>query len=415
MRMEFLKLSWKNIITRPLGALLSIILLGLSIMLISVILHVGKQFEQILYRNIEGVDMVLGAKGSPLQLILSAIFQIDAPTGNIPINEANKLAKNPLVKNAIPLAYGDSYQGFRIVGTEKKYLELYSAKLLEGVLFQQPFEIVVGATVAQQLKLSLGSTFYSQHGFDSAGEEHDNQTFKVVGILKPNGTVIDKLLLTPLSSVWEAHTHVEDMEEHDHENSEPHHHHLTENHEMEEEREITAMLIKFRSPMGLIQIPRFVNENTSMQSAIPTYEIHRLLALMEGGIGMIQWLALFIMIVSCFSIFIGLFNTMKERKYEMALLRNFGASRWQLVRMVLQESLILILVGFGIGVFFSRLTFWGFSNLSYTNYNFYFSTEWFLIEELYLMLAVLFLGVLTAVIPAIQVFNLQISRLLAEQ
>ena len=149
--MNLLKLSWKNIISRPLGAILSITLLSLSIALISLMLHVGRQSERVLNRNIEGVDMVLGAKGSPLQLILSAVFQIDVPTGNILMKEAGRLAKSPLVKNTIPLSYGDSYQGYRIIGTETEYLELYQAEFQAGKIFQEPFEVVIGATVAQQL------------------------------------------------------------------------------------------------------------------------------------------------------------------------------------------------------------------------------------------------------------------------
>lgn len=449
--MNLLTLSWKNITTRPLGALLSITLLGLSIMLISLMLHVEKQFGKTLNRNIQGVDMVLGAKGSPLQLILSSVFQIDAPTGNISMAAANKLTKNPLVKNAIPLAYGDSYQGFRIVGTETDYLVLYQAKLHKGSIFQKSFEVVVGATVAQQLKLKVGSTFHSQHGFEEEGEAHDDHEFKVVGILKPNGTVVDKLLLTPLASVWDSHNHAEheseheedehkhddgehhhaDGDEHKHDDDEHHHadggehkHDEKEHHHKDEEghkhedaadKEITAMFIQFRSPMAMMQLPRYVNEKTTMQAALPSYEVSRLFQLMEGAIRLMQILAVFIMLVSCFSIFISLYNAIKERKYEMALLRNFGASRWQLVRLVLQEGLLLTSLGFAAGILFSRLAFWGFSVLSYSVYQFHFTTEWFLIEELYLMFSMVLLGAFASILPAIQVFRLQVSNVLAEQ
>ena len=400
--MNLLKLSWKNIISRPLGAILSITLLSLSIALISLMLHVGRQSERVLNRNIEGVDMVLGAKGSPLQLILSAVFQIDVPTGNILMKEAGRLAKSPLVKNTIPLSYGDSYQGYRIIGTETEYLELYQAEFQAGKIFQEPFEVVIGATVAQQLSLNLGDTFHSQHGFDNEGESHEAKKFRIVGLLKPSGTVLDKLLITPQASVWQSHQHgEEEEEEHD-------------GHDHEEEREITAMLVKFRSPLGMIQVPRYVNEKTNMQAAIPSYEVSRLLGLMEGGIRTLQWLAIFIMGISCFSIFIGLYNAMAERKYEMALLRNFGASRWQLVWLVLQEGLILVLLGFGVGILLSRFAFYMFSKLSYSTYQFHFKIDWFLKEELYLLMGVVFLGVIASILPAIQVFRLQISKILSE-
>lgn len=413
--MNFLKLSWQNITTRPLGAMLSIVLLGLSVMLISLLLHIGKQLERTLYRNIEGIDMVLGAKGSPLQLILSSVFHIDVPTGNISRQEAQKIAKNPLVKIAIPLSYGDSYQGFRIVGTEKEYLNLYQGELQKGNLFQNPFEIVVGASVAKQLRLELGQNFYSQHGFEEEGESHDAHGFRVVGILKPNGTVLDKLLLTPQESVWESHKHEEDAEEeshHAHSKENAEHHRIVEE---EDNQEITAMLIKFRSPMGIMQIPRFVNEKTNMQATIPSYEVHRLIGLMDGGITLLRGLAISIMIVSCFSIFISLYNAVSERKQEMALLRNFGASRWQLVALVVQEGLILTFLGFGVGMLLSRLLLLIFSSLGFSNYQFSIGFEYFLIEELYLFLVVFLIGFLASILPAIQVFKLQISKVLSEK
>jgi putative ABC transport system permease protein len=120
--MNLLKISTNNLKDKPLTTSLSILLMSLGIAIISLLLLAGKQIEEKFTRNVAGIDMVMGAKGSPLQLILSSIYQIDAPTGNISMEEATRLTRSPLVKSVIPLSMGDSYQGYRIVGTNQKYL-----------------------------------------------------------------------------------------------------------------------------------------------------------------------------------------------------------------------------------------------------------------------------------------------------
>ncbi|MFN7015461.1 MAG: permease, partial [Bacteroidia bacterium] len=182
-----LKTAIRNIWFKPLNALLSIILLTAGIGIISLLILFQEQFEKKFSRNLVGIDLVLGAKGSPLQIILSAVYQIDAPTGNIKYQEAKKWMKHPFVKTAIPLAYGDSYMGFNIVGTEHIYIEKQKAQLKEGKLFENNLEVVLGADIAEKSKLKIGDTFYGMHGMikNNEGHQHEEHAYMVVGILKP--------------------------------------------------------------------------------------------------------------------------------------------------------------------------------------------------------------------------------------
>ena len=149
------KLAWKNIWFKPLNTLLSIILLTSSVAIITTLILVEKQFEEQFSSNIEDVDLVLGAQGSPLQLILSSVYQVDAPTGNINYDSAKVWMQNPFVEKAIPLAFGDNYRGYKILGTTTDYLEKYKATLAEGKLFEKNFEVVIGSEIAQKLNYKI--------------------------------------------------------------------------------------------------------------------------------------------------------------------------------------------------------------------------------------------------------------------
>lgn len=417
--MNLLKISWSNLKDKPLTSFLSILLMALGIAIISLLLLAGKQLEEKFTRNVAGIDMVVGAKGSPLQLILASIYQIDAPTGNISLEEANRLTRNPLVKSAIPLSMGDSYQGYRIVGTNEKYLQHFEAEYEAGKVFSGAMEMVVGAKVAKNLELKVGDTFASQHGYDKEGDVHEEKKFKVVGILKNTNSVLDQLMVTPLESVWAVHdSHHEEeagkganalkLLEEDTSTDEEHHHE-------EEAKEITSMLIKFRNPAMGMMMARSINQNTTMQTASPAIEINRLFALMGFGIDTLKIIALVIIIVSGLSVFVSLYNSLKERKYEMALMLSMGASRTRLFFLLLLEGLIISSIGFIIGIFLSRTGLWLMSKNVEQNFHYDFNVLSLLTEEFWLFLGALFIGLLAAAIPSLGIYKIDISRTLADE
>ena len=207
--MNNLVLTWKNLVHRPLNLLLNVLLFALGVGLISLLIQVNNQLKEQFDRNQAEIDMVIGAKGSPLQMILCNMYHIDNPTGNIQISEAKPFLnpKHPYLASSIPLSLGDSYKTFRIVGTTPEFLSLYNAKVGAGEMWKEAFDVVIGQAVANASNLQLGSTFDSSHGFnDDDGMEHEHDTkFKVVGILSPTGSVIDQLILTSPNTIWEVH------------------------------------------------------------------------------------------------------------------------------------------------------------------------------------------------------------------
>jgi acyl-CoA synthetase (AMP-forming)/AMP-acid ligase II len=205
-------LAWRYLWSRPLAAALNLLLLTLGLAAITLVLLVSTQLDRAFERDLEGIDLVVGAKGSPLQLILAGVFHIDVPTGNIPLQEVQALQQNPLVAQVVPLSLGDSYQGYRIVGTTPDYVAHYRATLAEGALWQQPMDAVLGASAARGIvkpdhagQPLVGATFIGSHGLGGGGHAHGDHPYRVSGVLAPCGCVLDRLILTSTESVWQVH------------------------------------------------------------------------------------------------------------------------------------------------------------------------------------------------------------------
>jgi len=384
--MNIWKISLRNIKSKPLYTLLSIITLSLSIALLIGIQQLKSSFKHQMENNLSDIDLVLGAKGSPLQLVLSSVLHLDNPTGNISYSEAMKIGSNPLVEVAAPVSYGDNYKGFRIVGTTKEFNSFYETKLTEGRLVEKSFEVIIGYTVAQQAQLKLGDTFKSSHGLIANDLDFHNDLFTVVGIYEPTQKVIDRLILTNLKSVWDVHNHNHGShaheEEHEHENSDEHKHDVEHNHEHEhdevhdheheqgdehdhegneehkyddlEGKEITSLLISFRNPIALLTLPRAINKDTNMQAALPKVELDKLYRFTGIGFTTISWIAYIILVISGIIIFISLYKMIKERAFDLALLRSYGASNGQLIRMVSYEGFLIVCISLLIGFIFAK-------------------------------------------------------------
>jgi putative ABC transport system permease protein len=393
-----IKIVWKNIFAKKLNSFLSILLMTFGIAVISLLINTTKQIQEKFSKNVSGIDMVIGAKGSPLQVILAGIYQIDSPTGNIPLDETMAIGRNPLIKEILPLSMGDNFKGLRITGCTPKYLNHFNAEFDNGHIFKNQLDVVLGASSAKKLNLRLNDTFVSAHGLDEEGEKHSENKYKVVGILKYNNSVLDNLILTDLSSIWLMHEegHVEgEVEEHP--------------------KEITTALVKFRSPLGLLTIPRNINQNTKMQAALPSIEINRLFELMGIGMNVLKWLAYAIIIISGVSVFVTLYNALKERKYEMALMMTMGGKRSLLFLMLLLEGIFLSLSGFIFGMIFSRIGLFLISKSVSDTYHYNIDTMQIQTEEIFLLIAALLVGIFAALIPSFGIYKIDISKTLASE
>ena len=398
--MNLASVSLAYLRSRPLSTALVIVLLALGIGTITLVMLVTAQLEDRMQRDARGIDLVVGAKGSPLQIILSAIYQLDVPTGNIPLAQAREIAQHRAVKQAIPLAMGDSVRGWRIVGTRHDYLAHYGAQPAAGRLWEKPMEAVLGAEVAAATGLTVGATFAGAHGIsDAGGAEHGETPYVVVGVLARNGSVVDRLVLTAVESVWAVHEE---------------HHGAAEREVDDSERELTALLVRYASPLAAAILPRYVNANSQMQAASPAYETARLFSIVGVATDVLRAFALVLVLSAGLSVFVALYHALEERRYDLAIMRTLGASRGRVMTLMLFEAVLLALAGAAIGIAAGHLAAEAVGHAMRAARQVEITGWLFLPEVLWLFALAAGVGVLAGALPAWRAYRTDIARTLAQ-
>ncbi len=452
--MTWLRLAIANLGLSPLTSAVNVLLMALGTASIVLLILAGSQLSDTMTRDARGIDLVLGTTGSPIQLVLSAVYHADLPPGNIRLQDAERWASDSRVDTAVPLSLGDSYRGHRIVGTTEDYAALYAAELADGRFWDGALEAVVGSAVAQSAGLGTGSSFEGSHGLESGGQQHDAHPYRVVGVLEPTGTVLDRLILTSLESVWDLHDpgasharsgdHDSDGRSKDHEDdhaADAHEHedgdeHAADDHEHEDgqaaddhqhshdehaahgehdpDREITAMLLSYRTPIAAMTLPREINAAGTLQAAAPAMEVARVLQLVGVGLDGLSAFAWVLILTAALSVFAALYGSLRARRGDLAILRCLGATRWELLVSLVLEGLLLSIFGVLLGFLVAHgaielLGGWLESTRGVT------LTGWTWIPaESLLLLSLFAVGAVAAAIPAVQAYRTDVARVLAE-
>jgi putative ABC transport system permease protein len=416
---------------RPLGVALNALLLGIAVATLVLLLQFAEQAGERFERDARGIDLVVGAKGSPLQLVLSSVYHIDVPTGNIPLGELERLRADPGVAEVVPLALGDNFQGFRIVGSDDRLLPLYGATMAQGRSFARPAEAVLGAEVARRTGAKLGQKFIGSHGLETGeadGQGHDHAPFETVGILAPSGTVLDRLILTSVESVWDVHgiehvDHDEAGHDHDEEHAWHDHDHDADSAQHDEhhedaampgmEPEITALLVRYRNASAAMRLPSQINRQSALQAAAPAAEAARLLGLFGSiieGARLFGWL---LALSAGLSLFVALRNATRAREGDLALLRVMGARPSTVFGTILIEGLLIAAIGAlgGIAVAHGLIALASASFLTLDELGL--SAMRFLPGEGGILVAALAIGLVAALIPAIRIFRVDLATTLA--
>ena len=352
--MSLWRMAWRYLWGRALVTTLTLTGIALSAALICSVLTLRRESEAGFLRESGQYDLVAGAKGSPLQLVLSSVYHLDLPTGNIPYDRFLALRDDPRIASAIPLGLGDNYRGYRIVGTDTNLFRLNNRlnpqkqlfNLQEGRFFQNDFEAVVGAQVASQTGLKLGDTFVGTHGLvvTPGSSEHKAFPYKVVGVLAPGNGANDRAIFTPLASVWRIHSDETEI-----------HRKLagivsTNAVALASDLEVTAVLLRLKAVGLRLWMSQEIQKRTESMAAIPVNEMLRLyqqvLAPMQR---VLLAVAALVVLVSALSITATLYQSAERRRRDLAVLRALGAHPREIFALVVMEALLLTFLGLAAG------------------------------------------------------------------
>ncbi|MDW8020021.1 MAG: ABC transporter permease [Chloroherpetonaceae bacterium] len=521
--MNTFSLVFRSITQRALSVTLTGLSIALGVALISATLELKRQVEESFNQSSVGYEMILGAKGSALQLVLNTVYQLGDPVGNIPYSVYQKYRNHPMVSWAIPFGLGDNYKGYRIIGTTEEIFTKFTYKpnqtfeLAEGRAFKdsEPFAAVLGSDVARQLQLKIGDKFIATHGLQDVAAEmaikHEHDPMTVVGILKPTYTTCDKAIYISLPTVWAIHE-VEEEKDLEVRNDEmarirkdaqteaalsaspsdahpahtkptaesyPHQHekkatsefqtppsekqpadkassslprhsdetalmkhdeheprksdkthptaepqlseeashqaggnHIEHSHahQIPTEGDVTAVILKTKAPIFALQLYKIINSEPLAQAAIPTREIKNLFDI----VGNINWAFLFItalvIAVALIGVMVAIYNSLSERRRDIAIMRALGAHRARIFAMITLEAATVSLLGALVGIVLSKVLLLGLRPFVLARTGVEISAPIFNSGEIALILVVTGVGALVGILPAANAYRTDVAK-----
>lgn len=390
--MSLFSIVLKNLKSRPLSSLLTIFSVLIGVALIITITVIQKQTEESYGQTSVGYDLILAAKGSQLQTTLNAIYHLETSTGIIPYQLYEFALRDPRIEKAFPLYVGDSFNGFRVVGTVPDFIDSAQPRrgqnfqIAEGSNFTEPLQAVLGSQVAFRTGLSIGDEIQLSHGLAEPAEGveervHDNAPVVIVGILEPSNTANDRVIFTDLYTTHALHDpsfHVEDLhDEHEHDTTSEIDSTQVETSikDMIELKEIDALLVKMRDPAAALQLAGMINYPTpanpllarnmmrdpffqfknQIMAVVPAMQIMALMSIVGNAEVVLEYVAWFVIIVAMIGVLIAIYNTMESRKGDIAVMRALGASRSHILFIIMLESIVITLLGSLLGLLAGHL------------------------------------------------------------
>ncbi len=348
--MILFKLAYKSLLNRRASVLLTLLTIAISVMLLLSIERVRVDAKSSFSNTISGTDLIVGARTGDIQLLLSSVFRIGHTNNGVSWQSYQYITKQRGVKWSIPISLGDSHKGQAVLGTTLDYFKHYRFAKKQPLAFEQGQafssinEVVIGSDVASKLAYKIGDEIVISHGMGNTSfHHHDDNPFKVVGILKPTGTPVDKTLHVPLAAIELIHG----GGHHDHDDHHDHSSHALIGHP----KQITAFLMGFDSPLYTLQIRRNINQykQEPLLAIMPTVtlkELWEMLAIIEKILLLFSFV---VVIISLLGMLTTLLANLNQRRRELAILRSVGARPWQLFSLISMESLLTTFLGCLVG------------------------------------------------------------------
>jgi putative ABC transport system permease protein len=340
--MSFVALAFAYLRRRWSQALLSIFVGALGIAAVATAIVGFDALPQAARRAWGGVDLVVGPKGSALDLVLCCALHVSEPRGLVPVKAAMTAVGNPMIRAAAAIALGDNVDGWRIMGSTPAILSVYRAKIASGQMWIDKLQAVLGASAARALNFKLGDSFVGAHGLAAGGESHEKFPYKVVGILAPTGSALDRLVLTDIETV--RYVHIEQAKAE-----------IAEKGSTDEENVAdlpegaTAVVASYRVPTAAAFMPRQIDATDNLSAASPTLEIARLISYVRPLTIAVTGLGLLLVVIAASGAAIGLLATMNARTRDLALLRALGASPGKIAMVAFAEASMIMAAALVLG------------------------------------------------------------------
>jgi putative ABC transport system permease protein len=349
-----LKLAWKSLLNRKTTALLTILTVAISVILLMGVERIRTQAKSSFANTISGTDLIVGGRSGQVNLLLYSVFRIGNATNNIDWKSFEEFSNHRAVKWAIPISLGDSHRGFRVMGTNHSYFEHYQygqkqhLSLSKGEEFDSLFEAVIGSEVAKKLGYDIGTEMIIAHGISDVGfSRHENTPFKVVGILAPTGTPVDKTVHVSLEAIeaihvgWESGANL---------GNNPSKEQLL---EMDfHPKQITAMMIGLKSKIQTFALQRQINtyKQEPLSAILPGIALHELWGMMSVAEQALLIVSVFVVVAGLMGMLSSLLTSLQERRREMAILRAMGARPRHVFVLLISEATVLTTIGIICGV-----------------------------------------------------------------
>ncbi|HAV1512725.1 TPA: ABC transporter permease [Vibrio parahaemolyticus] len=349
-----IKLAWKSLMNRKATAVLTIMTVAISVILLLGVERIRTQAKDSFANTISGTDLIVGGRSGQVNLLLYSVFRIGNATNNIDWKSYQEFSQHRAIDWAIPISLGDSHKGFRVMGTNHSYFEHYKygskqpLTFSKGKEFNGLFETVLGSDVAKQLGYQIGSEIIIAHGISDVGfSRHDKLPFKVVGILAPTGTPVDKTVHVSLEAIEAIHVGWESgarlgptpdakvLQERDF-----------------QPKQITAMLVGLKSRIQTFALQRQINNypKEPLSAIMPGVALHELWGMMSVAEQALIAVSGFVVIAGLLGMLSSLLTSLQERRREMAILRAMGARPRHVFSLLISEASLLTAAGIVTGV-----------------------------------------------------------------
>ncbi len=433
--MSLLKIAWRSVQQRAFASSLTALSVGMGVALVVAVLVIYAVVDQSFRRGAQGYDLIVGAKGSPLQLVLNTVFHLSQPVETIPYSYYKEFTVGrfaPAVELAIPVCTGHDFRGCSVIATvpdafdKLTYLDNQKYTFYQGRNFEaaQPFEAIAGAMAARRANLQVGDKFVPVAKSES--ETGGHESFKVVGILTPTGTPNDNALFINIEGFYrcDAHSHGTSFQERllseaagatdvEHSAGTAHEHGHGDS---EEHRQVSAILVctnGARQPQLAMSLPTVINEGAVAQAVLPSRVIRELFNGIVGNVRLLLLvLAVLVVIVSGIGILVSIYNSMNDRRHDIAVMRALGARRWTVMSIILAESILLSLGGGGMGLLLGHGLVAALSSRIADQTGVFVSAFAFQPVELVLVPGLILLAALVGYLPAMSAYRTDVAKAL---